>query len=109
MPKTPLSDEFKELEHQLIQTMLAGHQYYRPDLTYPESHSDMQGCARGVLLMFDVQRRPLALQWKDILEEEPTCVICNKPGFLLIGGTHFCGNSHAREFANNVLRTCPET
>lgn len=34
---------------------------WRPDLPYPESHSDMQGAVRGLLRMFKVERRPIAI------------------------------------------------
>lgn len=60
MAKSQLAEPFDTLERQLIETMIAGLQAYRPDLVYPESHSDYQGCARGVLRMFEVRRLPLA-------------------------------------------------
>ena len=40
--------------------MLAGLKEWRPDLEYPESFSDMQGCARAVLRMFEIKRRAIA-------------------------------------------------
>ncbi len=59
MPKPTLKEPFFTLEKQMIATMIAGLKEWRPDLNYPESHSDMQGCIRGVLQMFKVERLPL--------------------------------------------------
>lgn len=59
MPKPSLHASQKELEGMLIETMLAGHKQYRPDLPYPQSHSDMAACARAVIKMFDISRLPL--------------------------------------------------
>jgi hypothetical protein len=60
MPKPTLAEPFHTLEHQIIETLLAGHHEWRPDLSYPESHSDMSGAVRGLLRMFDVKRLPIA-------------------------------------------------
>jgi len=51
-----------QLESNIIETLLAGHKEWRPDLAYPESHSDMQGAVRGLLRMFEVKRRPIAVE-----------------------------------------------
>ncbi len=59
MPKPPLMPEQSLLERDLIETLLAGLRQWRPDLRYPESHSDMQGCVRALLTMYEVKRRPL--------------------------------------------------
>ncbi len=59
MPKPPLVPELALLEHEIIQTMTAGLHQWRSDLSYPASYSDMQACVRGLLVMFDVKRRPL--------------------------------------------------
>ncbi len=61
MPKPPLQEPYASLASDMIDTMLAGLKEWRPDLSYPESHSDMQGCVRAVLRMFEVKRRPIAL------------------------------------------------
>ncbi len=61
MPKPILQEPYNTLAYELVETMLAGHHEWRYDLTYPESHSDLMGCALGVLKMFEVKRRPLAL------------------------------------------------
>jgi hypothetical protein len=50
------------LEAQIIETLLAGHHEWRRDLAYPESHSDMQGAVRALLRMFEVKRRPIAME-----------------------------------------------
>lgn len=59
MPKPLLDDEHSRLVSDIIATLIAGHKRWRPDLPYPESHSDMDGAARGLLEMFEVKRRPL--------------------------------------------------
>lgn len=72
MPKPMLRDEFKALASDVIETLLAGHHRYRPDLKYPESHSDMQGAVMALLRMYDVKRRPIALEMKDLLPAADT-------------------------------------
>ncbi len=59
MPKPFLHRDDSRLESEVIDTMLAGLKQWRPDLSYPESHSDMQGCVRALLSVFKVERRPL--------------------------------------------------
>lgn len=56
-----------QLENDMIETMKAGLHEWRSDLSWPESYSDMQACVRGVLRMFNVERRPLPVD----LEYEP--------------------------------------
>lgn len=62
MPKPTLAKDLQILESQIIETLIAGHKQWRPDLDYPQSHSDMQGAVRGLLIMFEVKRRPLPIQ-----------------------------------------------
>lgn len=59
MSKPSLSPPYDTLESDIIQTMQAGLKQWRPDLKYPESYSDMQGCVRALLVMFEVKRKPL--------------------------------------------------
>lgn len=59
MPKPSLIPEQSILESQIIDTMIAGLHNWRSDLTYPQSHSDMQACVRGVMSMFEIKRRSL--------------------------------------------------
>lgn len=59
MAKSRLKGDLARLEGDIIETLIAGHKKFRPDLPYPESHSDMQGAVRGLLRMFKVERRPL--------------------------------------------------
>ncbi len=59
MAKRRLSPELQALESEIIETLIAGHKQWRPDLSYPESHSDMQAAVRGLLRMFEVKRRAL--------------------------------------------------
>ena len=68
MPKPPLKRPYGELEDSIIETLLAGHHQWRPDLPYPESHSDMRGAVRGLLQMFDVKRRPIAIPISEMVE-----------------------------------------
>lgn len=70
MPKPSLRAEFKTLASDIIDTLLAGHHEWRPDLSYPQSHSDMQGAVFALLRMYDVKRRPIALEMKDLREAE---------------------------------------
>ena len=70
MPKPNLKEPFRTLESEIIETLLAGHHECRPDLAYPESHSDMSGAVRGLLRMFEVKRRPIAFPVKDMLTED---------------------------------------
>ena len=60
MPKPTLDEPFQTLAGEIIDTLIAGHKRWRPDLSYPQSHSDMDGAVRGLLEMFDVRRLPLA-------------------------------------------------
>ena len=62
MSKSRLKPPMDQLESNIIETLLAGHKEWRPDLAYPESHSDMQGAVRGLLRMFEVKRRPIAVE-----------------------------------------------
>lgn len=72
MPKPTLKEPYHTLEGQIIETLLAGHHEWRPDLSYPESHSDMAGAVRGLMRMFDVKRRPIALEMAELLPKEET-------------------------------------
>lgn len=67
MAKATLRADMAKLESDIIETLIAGHKEWRPDLAYPESHSDMQGAVRGLLRMFKVERRALAvpLEYED--------------------------------------------
>lgn len=62
MAKRSLAPQQAQLEADIIETLIAGHKEWRPDLSYPQSHSDMQGAVRGLLRMFDVKRRPIAVE-----------------------------------------------
>jgi hypothetical protein len=57
MPKPFLKEPFASMERDIIDVLLAGLKQWRPDLDYPQSHSDMQGCIRNMLVMFEVKRR----------------------------------------------------
>lgn len=61
MAKRSLRADLAKLESDIIETLIAGHKEYRSDLRYPESHSDMQAAVRGLLRMFKVERRPIAI------------------------------------------------
>ena len=49
MPKPTLTPGLDALEYELIVAMKRGLKRWRPDLSYPESYSDMQACARGII------------------------------------------------------------
>jgi len=66
MAKPSLKPPFDVLETEMIKTFLAGHNQWRPDLSYPESHSDMQGGVRALIKRFDIQARPIPLDWREI-------------------------------------------
>lgn len=70
MPKPSLKPEFATLEVEMIKTFLAGHHRYRPDLSYPESHSDMEGGMRALLKRFDITPRPIPLDWDELYPKE---------------------------------------
>jgi hypothetical protein len=62
MPKPILKPDAEKLCHDIIETFLAGHKQWRPDLSYPESHSDMMAGAHALIQMFDIKRRPIAIE-----------------------------------------------
>ena len=62
MPKPSLTEPNRTLERQVISTLIPGLQQWRPDLNHPESHSDTQACVRGLLRMFELKLRPLAIE-----------------------------------------------
>jgi hypothetical protein len=64
MPKPKLESEQDKLERDLVDTLIAGLHEWRPDLSYPESHSDMQACVRGIMRMFKIERSPLPIELK---------------------------------------------
>ena len=76
MPKPTLFPADELLEREIIATLLAGLKEWRPDLHYPESHSDMQGCVRALMVMFEVKRRPLPVKLVY------PCWYCNGTGYL---------------------------
>lgn len=67
-----MKEPFNQLERDIIETFLAGHLEARPDLSYPQSHSDMQSGVRALLVMFEIKRRPIALEWKELFPSKET-------------------------------------
>jgi hypothetical protein len=67
MAKPTLRDDLRQLEADVIETLLAGHHEWRPDLPYPESHSDMSGAFRALIRKYDVKLRPVPLDRSEIL------------------------------------------
>lgn len=61
MPKPTLQKQYQQLCNEVIETFLAGHREYRPDLGYPQSHSDMMAGAHALIRMFEIKRRPIAI------------------------------------------------
>lgn len=70
MPKPTLREPYATLASDMIETFLAGHKRWRPDLDYPESHSDMRAGVDALLQMFEIKRRPIALSYKDLVVQE---------------------------------------
>lgn len=68
MPKPQLKHPYRALEGDIIETMQAGLKEWRPDLKHPESGSDMCACIRGLFMMYEIKRRPLAITDADIEE-----------------------------------------
>lgn len=66
MPKPGLRSEFASLESAMIKTFLAGHHQWRPDLAYPQSHSDLQGGMRALLKRFTITPREIPLDWREL-------------------------------------------
>jgi len=78
MPKPFLREPFARLASDIVATLLAGHKEWRPDLSYPESHSDMHGAVRALLRKYEVTLRAVPLDREEILEPEPVCPVCKK-------------------------------
>lgn len=74
MAKPTLKEPLRSLENDLIETFMAGHAEWRPDLPYPESHSDMQAGMMAVLRMFEIKKRPIAI------DLPLHCSTCNDTG-----------------------------
>lgn len=70
MPKPDLKSPFSDLESEMIRTFLAGHHQWRPDLSYPQSHSDLQGGMRALIKRFNITPRDIPLDWREIEERE---------------------------------------
>jgi hypothetical protein len=79
MPKPFLREPFATLAGELIETLIAGHKEWRPDLAYPESHSDMQAAVRAVIRKYDVKLRPVPLDSSEIVEPPSVCPVCKLP------------------------------
>jgi hypothetical protein len=69
MPKPMLRKPYDLLMSEIVTTLLAGHHEWRPDLAYPESHSDMQGGVMALLRKYEVKLRPVPLDRSEIEEE----------------------------------------
>jgi hypothetical protein len=72
MAKPLMKPEFEQLKADLTETMIAGLHEWRADLSYPQSHSDLQACLMAVFRMFEIKRRPIALELKDLLPPKET-------------------------------------
>jgi hypothetical protein len=62
MPKPKLREPYYTLENEIIRALLAGYWEYRQTPVFPDSGSDMQAAARGLLRVFEVRRRPLVIE-----------------------------------------------
>lgn len=86
MPKPPLREPFRSLEHEII----AGHSEWRPDLAFPESYSDMQGAVRALLRKYEVKLWLVPLDRAQIEQPHKLCVICAQPlsGYMKVVMRH---------------------
>jgi hypothetical protein len=64
-PPQPRPSDLRTAPH-LLAAMRLGLNEWRPDLNYPESHSDMLGCVFAVLAGFDVQPRAVPFRLEDM-------------------------------------------
>lgn len=69
MPKPDLKPKYNQLQFDIIKTMLAGLNEWRSDLQFPESGSDMQACVHALLREYKIERRPIGLEYKDIIKD----------------------------------------
>lgn len=60
-----LKDEYQRLYLDLMSTMEAGVKR-RYNLNYPASSSDWQACIEPLFLLYDIQRRHIPLERKDL-------------------------------------------
>lgn len=67
MPPRTLKEPLQTMQHQIIETMLAAN-----GGKYPASHSDMAYCVQGLLKMYILDRRPLAVMLPFVDESGPT-------------------------------------
>jgi hypothetical protein len=58
MPKPTFQPQYHAIENKLIEILIRGHHRWRPDLNYPESHSDMQGAVRELMAVLNIQEMP---------------------------------------------------
>lgn len=64
MPKPILEPQSQQLLSDMTETFLAGHHEWRPDLAYPQSHSDVHGGIMALMKVYEIKRRPLAVELK---------------------------------------------
>lgn len=91
-PREPVDRELLILEDELIETLLAGLKRSRPDLSYPESYSDMTWAVQAVLEMFDVKRRPVPRKIKWTHEEPRWCDRCRAKSINKYGECSGCNS-----------------
>lgn len=55
------------MEQDIVEVLLGGLHQWRPDLDYPESHSDMNACVMNLMVLFEIKRRvvPFVLPIKE--------------------------------------------
>ena len=93
-----LIDEDARLESELIETFLAD--YNAGQGGYPKSHSDLTGCVRNLMMMFEIKRRPVAVKLRY------KCDLCDGVGqFVQLddSGTRHCktcSKCHGRRYVN---------
>lgn len=111
MPKPDLPEPLAALEAKIIKALVDGHHEWRHDLPFPESYSDMQGAARGLLKRFamldlggssELRLRVgtlLQLHWKTLTNEQLDAIkaICDRGEGAPCDGRH-----------RHPKRSCPQ-
>jgi len=75
-PRQPVDRKLCQLECDIMDTLKAGLQRSRSDLSYPESASDMTWAIQALMEMFKIERRPVPLRIRWTHEEPRWCDSC---------------------------------
>jgi hypothetical protein len=81
MAKPALREPFHTIMENIAQAMVDGLHNWRPDLSYPESYSDMQGCILELMSRFELLPRRVPLKLADMVADgvaAPRCGCCGQ-------------------------------